>query len=53
MSGCEKCWRDSGGDMLAYLKLLTERESHPCTPEQQRGDDQKPADHSDTYDTGD
>jgi hypothetical protein len=38
MSSCEKCWADSrtGGD---YMRLLKERESNPCTPEEQAGPD--------------
>lgn len=28
--------------MQSYLKLLMEREGHPCTPEEQSGADQQP-----------
>lgn len=37
MSVCEKCWRDAGGSMDRYVELLRERAAHPCTPEQQAG----------------
>lgn len=44
---CEKCWGDAYGRMMGngrsqsdnYHELLKEREANPCTPEQQRGED--------------
>lgn len=42
MSACEKCWADAGGDMALYTQLLRERADHPCTPEQQAGEDIDP-----------
>ena len=39
MSSCEKCWRDAGGDPLAYRRLIEARKEDPCTPEQQAGDE--------------
>lgn len=42
MSACEKCWADAGGDMARYTQLLQERVDHPCTPEQQAGEDIDP-----------
>ena len=44
MSACEKCWRDahSSDDVAAeYNRLIEERKAHPCTPEEQAGDDAK------------
>jgi len=34
MSSCEACWKDSGGDVNLYQKLVKER---TCTPEEQAG----------------
>jgi hypothetical protein len=48
MSVCEKCWRDayvrsisnpSKSQAEHYNDLLDERKDHPCTPEQQKGED--------------
>ncbi len=44
MSSCEKCWRDAHhepGDCVpdAYARLMLERKSNPCTPEEQAGTD--------------
>ena len=45
MSACEKCWRDAGfgwphrSTAEEYHRLMTERQVHPCTPEQQAGPD--------------
>lgn len=36
MSGCERCWADSGGDADEYHRLL---ETRSCSPEQQAGID--------------
>ena len=46
MSACEKCWGDAYLRMMTtgkpqsecYTKILEERESDPCTPEEQAGD---------------
>jgi hypothetical protein len=38
MSSCEKCWADSVS-VAHYTSLLKERESNPCTPEEQAGPD--------------
>ena len=34
MSGCEKCWEDSGGNAERYHELIKTRE---CTQEEQTG----------------
>lgn len=34
MPSCEKCWRDSRGELEAYEGLI---ESRTCTPEEQAG----------------
>ena len=39
MASCEKCWTDAGGDADRYGVLIAMRKEHPCTPEQQAGDD--------------
>ncbi len=44
MSSCEKCWRDAHrGDQFSvseeYVKLMDERRSTPCAPEEQAGPD--------------
>jgi hypothetical protein len=44
MSTCEKCWRDAHcGSQFSvsdeYARLLKERAEHPCTPEEQAGED--------------
>ncbi len=36
MATCEKCWRDSGGDVDQYAYLVNKNE---CTPEEQAGED--------------
>ena len=38
MSVCEKCWSDSR-TTNDYFRLLKERESSPCSPEEQAGPD--------------
>lgn len=43
-TACEKCWHDAhngpGTDVAeAYLRLIRERASSPCTPEEQAGPD--------------
>ena len=35
MANCEKCWRDSGGDVEEYQRLVLIRN---CTPEEQAGE---------------
>ncbi len=42
MSTCEKCWEDAHHGPYAdvpanYARLMKERKSNPCTPEQQAG----------------
>jgi len=44
MPGCQKCWRDAHrgpGVSVAeeYSRLIDERGSNPCTPEEQAGPD--------------
>lgn len=49
MAACEKCWADaqfqahhSGKSVVdEYYRLLRERNDHPCSPEEQRGDRQR------------
>jgi hypothetical protein len=46
---CERCWTDANRESLTigghtaeiYRRLLVERASDPCTPEQQRGDGER------------
>ena len=38
MSACEKCWSDSGGSHIEYMKLLEKRHTRQCTPKEQAGD---------------
>jgi len=48
MPACEKCWRDAHSHWHGnspfpvserYRELIMERESHPCTPEEQAGEE--------------
>jgi hypothetical protein len=44
VSSCEKCWRDAQGNPYKsvaeeYSRLVDERRAHPCTPEEQAGED--------------
>ncbi len=50
MASCEKCWSDSymridtdpmKSQTEHYHELIEERKEHPCTPEQQAGEDAK------------
>lgn len=37
MASCEKCWNDAGGNTDKYQRLIKERVTNPCTPEEQAG----------------
>lgn len=37
MSACEKCWQDSRF-LDNYHEVLASRSAHPCTPEEQAGE---------------
>lgn len=52
MATCEKCWRDAYMRMVNhpmksqaehYQELLEERKDNPCSPNEQRGVEQKEA----------
>ena len=40
MASCEKCWRDAGGEWVAYNRLLEARfiAGEACSPEEQAGE---------------
>ena len=38
MAACEKCWKESGGQVGEYRRLLTWRHDSPCTAAEQCGD---------------
>ena len=50
MPMCEKCWRDAGQRAMLlggsqvehYHEILGSRRDKPCTPEEQRGEAQRP-----------
>ena len=37
MASCEKCWRDAGGRADEYARLVKERKTNLCSPEDQAG----------------
>ncbi len=39
MASCEKCWKDSHGSAKHYTELIIKRKNHPCSPEEQAGED--------------
>jgi hypothetical protein len=41
MASCEKCWSDAFGNATRYLRLIELRKEHPCTPEEQAGENAK------------